>query len=200
MTAALWEPILAGALLFAVVLMAAFTVTALLLVRYGRRKWRAFHAHGMVVGARSLWEATSSGQFRRGPVPPTGDMSGWSARLVRRELWRAVDQADAAVRAASRAGAPTASLPTLCRRLQSVTADLDQVLRVEGTGPVPADVAAQASEVMKAAADVHRAATASASDATGQQVQHLVRDADHEIECLDAGLASARSVIPRPTA
>ena len=37
---------------------------------------------------------------------------------------------------------------------------------------------------------------ASASDANGQRVTDLIRDADHEIQCLDAGLASARSVLP----
>ena len=51
---------------------------------------------------------------------------------------------------------------------------------------------------MRAANDVQQAAVASAGDANGQRVRDLVRDADHEIQCLDAGLASARAVLPPP--
>ena len=196
MLAALWEPILAGALVLATLLMGGVAVAGFLVWRYGRRKWRAFHSHGAVIGAVALWEATAAHGFgRRAPWTPE-DVYRWTPRQVRKELWRAVDQAGAAVRAASDAGAPTASLPALCRRLHEVAVGLDQVLRVESTGTVPGEVASQAIEVMRAASDVKAAAVASASDATGQQVRDLVRDADHEIQCLDAGLASARSVLP----
>jgi hypothetical protein len=196
--AALWEPILAGTLVFAALLMAGLVVAAFLLWRYGRRKWRAFHSHGAVIGAMALWEATAAGGFKRRAPWSSEDVYQWTPRRVRKELWRAVDQADAAVRAASQAGAPTASLPMLCRRLHDVAVGLDRVLRVETAGMVPAEVASQAIEVMHAASDVQRAAVESASDANGQQVRDLVRDADHEIQCLDAGLASAQAVLPRP--
>jgi hypothetical protein len=192
--AALWEPLLAGVLMFTLVLAAGFVVTGVLLWRYCRRKWRAFHSHGLVVGAVALWEATSSGRFTR--TPSYEDPGQWTARRLRRELWRAVDRADAAVRAASQAGAPTASLPELCDRLHQVSIGLDRVLRVEQAGPVPGEVFSQAIEVMRAAADVQKAAVASASDANGQRVNNLVRDAQHEIQCLDAGLASAAAVLP----
>jgi len=71
------------------------------------------------------------------------------------------------------------------------------VLRVEPSGPVPAPVAEQALDVVKAAGDLQRAAVVSASDATGNQVADLSRDADQEISLLDAGLASARAALPR---
>lgn len=203
MLAALWEPILVGALVLAMLLMGGVVVVGFLLWRYGRRKWRAFHSHGAVIGAVALWEATAEHGFgrrgRQGSWTPE-DVYQWTPRQVRKELWRAVDQAGSAVRAASGAGAPTASLPALCRRLNEVAVGLDQVLRVESTGAVPRQVAAQAIEVMRAAGDVKEAAVASASDANGQRVNDLVRDADHEIQCLDAGLASARSVLPPGTA
>ncbi len=178
--------------------MIGLVAVTFLLWRYGRRKWRAFHSHGAVVGAVALWEATAEHGFgRRSRQAWTpDDVYRWTPRQVRKELWRAVDQASSAVRAAAGAGAPTASLPGLCRRLHEVAVGLDQVLRVESTGAVPREVAAQAIEVMRAATDVKEAAVASASDATGQRVRDLVRDADHEIQCLDAGLASARSVLP----
>jgi hypothetical protein len=193
--AALWEPILAWTLVFAALLMAAGVVAVFLLWRFSRRKWRAFRSHGMVIGAVALWEATASGRLR--PQPSSfADVNLWTPKRVRRELWRAVDGADAAVRAASQAGAPTASLPGLCRRLRDVSVGLDRVLRVEPTGTVPPDVVSQAVDVMRAASDVRAAAVASASDANAQKVRSLVLDADHEIQCLDAGLASAQSALP----
>ncbi len=129
---------------------------------------------------------------------PPDDVSRWTSRQVRKEMWRAVDLADAAVRAAGGVGAPTASLPSLCRRLHAAAVGLDRVLRVESAGIVPADVAVQATDVMRAASDIQRAAVASANDANGQRVRDLAHDADHEIQCLDAGLASARAVLPHP--
>jgi hypothetical protein len=178
---------------------AAGTIAAgYLLWRFGRRKWRAFHSHGLVVGALALWDATASGRLRPRAGTPPGDMHQWTARQVRREMWRSVDRAGAAVRAADDVGAPTASLPSLCRRLGDAAISLDRVLRVESTGPAPAGVAAQAADVMRAASDVQRAAVASAGDANGQRVRDLARDADHEIQCLDAGLASVRSALPFP--
>ncbi len=195
MLAALWEPILAGALVLLMLIMVGFVVVSFLLWRYGRRKWRAFRSHGAVIGAVALWEATATHGFRRRqPVEPE-ELHGLAPRQVRKELWRAVDQAGAAVRAATEAGAPTASLPVLCRRLNEVAVRLDQVLRVESTG-VPREVASQVVEVVRAAGDVQKAAVASASDVNGQRVQDLVRDAGQEIECLDAGLDSARTALP----
>jgi hypothetical protein len=195
--AALWEPILVGTLVFAFLLVIGAVVAALLLWRYGRRKMRAFHSHGAVIGAVALWEATAAVGFRRRTPWSDDDVYRWTPRRVRKELWRTIDQADAAVRAATQSGAPTASLPTLCRRLHDVAVGLDRVLRVESAGPVPTEVASQAIEVMHAATDVQQAAVASASDANGQRVRDLARDADHEIQCLDAGLASAQAALPR---
>ena len=57
-------------------------------------------------------------------------------------------------------------------------------------------MAEQVVEVVRAATDVQKAAVASASDANGQRVRDLVRDADQEIQCLDAGLASVRAALP----
>lgn len=197
MTASIWVPIIAGALVLVGLMMAATLAGVYLLWRYGRRKWRAFHAHGAVVAATALWESTASGRFRpRSPITQD-DVTRWPARKVRREMWRAVDQADAAVRAATGVGAPTASLPSLCRRLRQAAVGLDQVLRVEPGGAVPPQVADQALDVVRAAGDLQRAAVASASDTTGHQVGDLARDADQEIGLLDAGLASVRASLPR---
>ncbi len=196
--ASIWVPVLAGMVLVLGLLMAGAAVGAFMLWRFGRRKWRAFHSHAAVVGALSLWEATASGRARRAVPASAQDMRQWAPRRVRREMWRAVDQAGAAVRTATDLGAPTAELPSLCRRLHAAAVDLDRVLRIEPDGAVPPGVCAQAIEVTRAASDVQQAAVASASDANGQRLHDLTRDAVQEIHLLDAGLASARAALPHP--
>jgi hypothetical protein len=198
-TASIWLPVIAGVMVLFALMMVAVLTGGYLLWRHGRRRWRAFHSHGLVVAATGVWQAASSGHLRT-PSPMSADAAGqWPARRVRKEMWRAVDQADAAVRAAGEVGAPTASLPSMCTQLRQAAIGIDQVLRVDPAGKVPAGVARQAFEVARAAADLQRAALASASDATGEQVRRLVHDADQEIRLLDAGLDSARSVMPRPS-
>jgi hypothetical protein len=195
--ASLWEPVLAGLLAFVAFAMVATVAGGFLLWRYGRRRWRAFRTHGAVIGATALWEATGPARNRaRGPMS-ADDAAHWPARRVRKELWRAVDQAEAAVRTADEVGGPTASLPSLCRQLRSAAAGIDKILRVDLQGPVPVEVATQAAEVVRAADDLRRAAVASAGDATGQQVRDLTSEADHEIRLLDAGLSSVQAVLPR---
>ncbi len=197
MTASIWVPLMAGAMVFFALVVVGLVVGGYFLWRLGRRKWRAFHAHGAVVGAMALWEATSTVRFRPRTSGAMADVTGWTPRQVRKEMWRSVDRANAAVRAAEEVDAPTASLPSLCRRLQDAATALDRVLRVESQGPVPSDVASQATEVMDAASSIQAAAVAAASDANGHRVRELTRDADHEIQILDAGLASVRAVLPR---
>ncbi len=198
MTASIWVALLAGTALFVTLMLAGLLVTGFLLWRLARRKWRALHSHGAVIGATALWEAAAV-RRRRGGEPTSADEVGqWTPGRARKEMWHAVDQADAAVRAAAEVGAPTAELPSLCRRLQAAAVDLDKVLRVEPSGPVPMEVRTQVHEVLRAAGDVQRAAVVSASDASGQRVEELTRDAGREIQLLDAGLASAQAALPHP--
>jgi hypothetical protein len=182
--------------MFFTLMVAGLLVTGFLVWRVARRKWRTFRTHGAVLGATALWEAAAVRRRRGGEVPTPEEVGQWSPGRARKEMWRSVDQADAALRTAADLGAPLAELPSLCRRLHSAAADLDKVLRVEPAGPVPTEVRTQVHEVMRAAGDIQRAAVVSASDANGSQVQDLTRDAVHEIELLDAGLASAQAVLP----
>jgi hypothetical protein len=48
---------------------------------------------------------------------------------------------------------------------------------------------------MRAADDVRRVAIAAAADACDPRVAELARDADDEVQLLDAGLASARAAL-----
>jgi hypothetical protein len=197
-SASIWVPLLAGTAAFFALMLAGLVVTGFLLWRLARRKWRAFHSHGAVISATALWEATAVRRRRGGEPTSPEEVGQWSPRRVRKEMWHSVDQADAAVRAATEVGAPTAELPSLCRRLHAAAMDLDKVLRVEPAGPVPMEIRTQVHEVIRAAGDVQRAAVVSASDANGQRVQELTRDAVHEIRLLDAGLASAQDALPHP--
>jgi len=182
--------------MFFALMLAGLLVTGFLLWRLARRKWRAFHAHGAVIGATALWEATAVRRRRGGEATSPEEVGQWTPGRARKEMWRSVDRADAAVRAAADVGAPTAELAPLCRRLQGAAMDLDKVLRVEPAGPVATELRTQVHEVMRAAGDVQRAAVASASDANAQKVTELTLDAEHEIQLLDAGLASAQAALP----
>ncbi len=172
--------------------------TGLLLWRFGLRRWRLLRSHHMVAGAGVLWTAVASRYVRPRPARSPSDMADWPARAVRREMWRSVDGAESAVRTADDLGGPTASLPSLCRRLRHAAIDLDRILRVEPDGAASSAVATQAFEVMRAATDVQRAAVASAGHATGHHIEALTRDADQELLCLDAGLASSRALTSEP--
>ena len=184
--------------MFFTLMVAGLMVTGFLVWRVTRRKWRAVRNHGAVIGASALWEATAVRRRRGGEATTPEEVGQWTPGRARKEMWRSVDQADAALRTATDLGAPLAELPSLCRRLHAAAVDLDKVLRVEPAGPVPTEVRAQVHEVMRAAGDIQRAAVVSASDANGPRVHDLTRDAGHEIELLDAGLASARAVLPHP--
>lgn len=201
MIAAVWEPFLVSALLLTTVVIAAAGVSGFLVWRSARRRWHAFRHHGLVVGGLALWEVTSSAWSSaqwRSHSAPTPDVETLTPRHLRRALRRAVDDAAAAVQVAAEAGAATASLPDLCGQLRDAASELDGVLRIQAAGSVPRDVATQARQIMSAAADVRRAALASASDVTGYRVRNLVRDTDREVRCLDAGLAAARRIVPHP--
>jgi hypothetical protein len=195
--ASVWVPLLAGTAMFFTLMAAGLVVTGLLAWRVTRRKWRTFRNHGAVLGATALWEATAVRRRRGGEVTSPEEVGQWTPGRARKEMWRSVDQAGAALRTATDLGAPLAELPSLCRRLHSAAVDLDKVLRVEPAGPVPTEVRTQVHEVMRAAGDIQRAAVVSASDANGSRVRDLTRDAVHEIELLDAGLASAQAVLPQ---
>jgi len=197
-SASIWGPLLAGTALFVALMLAGLMVTGFLLWRLARRKWRALHSHGAVIGATAVWEAVAVRRRRGGEPISSDEVAQWSPARARKEMWRSVDQADAAVRAAVDVGAPVAELPSLCRRLNAAAVGLDKVLRVEPAGSVPTTVRTQVAEVMRAAGDVQRAAVVSAGDANGQRVEDLTRDAVHEIELLDAGLASAQATLPHP--
>jgi len=194
MTGSILESLALGVVLFAGVMMLAVATGGYLLWRYGRRKLRAFRSHGAVVGAGALWDMAASNRWNRsGSDVSATEISQWSSARVAKEMWRSVDRASAAVRAADDLGGPTAELPSLCRRLQAAAVDIDKVLRVDPAAPVPGSVGDQVLEVIRASADVQQAAVTSAGEASAQRLRDLTDDAGHELTLLDAGLASMRA-------
>jgi len=193
MTGSILESLALGVVLVAGVMMLAVLTGGYLVWRYARRKVRAFRSHGAVVGAGALWDMAASNRWNRSGAPITAaELQQWSAARVGKEMWRAVDRATNAVRAADDLGGPTAELPSLCRRLQAAAVDIDKVLRVDPAAPVPRGVGEQVLEVLRAAADVQQAAVTSAGEASAQRLADLTEDAGHELSLLDAGLASMR--------
>ena len=120
MNGSILESLLLGFVLLAGLLSVAFLTGGFLLWRYGRRKIRSFRSHGAVIGAAALWDVAASNRWNRaGAVVTSAELQQWSAARVGKEMWRSVDRATAAVRAADELGGPTAELPSLCRRLQA---------------------------------------------------------------------------------
>jgi len=200
MPASILVDLAVGALVFTSLLAGVAATAAFVAWRYGRRKWRALRAHPVLLGAGALWTAVSTRQPGSRPPGSAADLAGRPARQVRKDLWRSVDRADAAVRTADQLGGATASLPSLCHRLRQAAVDVDRILRVEPGRPVSRALAAQAFGVMRAAWDIQEAALSSAGDATRPRVDELTRDAGQELVCLDAGLASTRSALGVPDA
>lgn len=193
MLASAWGSFLEVVAVLVVLGVAAAIVAALLVGRTVRRRWRLVRSHGAFIALLAVWDATAA--LRAGRRRPLGGESWSSPRRVRRSLWQAVDGADDAVRTAADLGAPVADLPSLCRRLEGAAADLDRVLRLEPNGPVPPSIRGHVQDVMRAADDVRRVAIAAAGDACDPRVAELARDADNEVQLLDAGLASARAAL-----
>jgi hypothetical protein len=198
MDASILESVFQGAVVFVAVLAVAVLAGGFLLWRLVRRKLRAIRSHGAVIGATAVWEATAPYRRSRSSGTMTAaDLQQWSSARVRKEMWRSVDRATAAVRTADEVGGPTAELPSLCRRLESAAVDIDKVLRVDPVATVPGSLCDQVVDVMRAAADVQRAAVASAGEANSRRLRELTEDAGNELIVLDAGLASMRA--PGPT-
>ena len=120
----------------------------------------------------------------------------WVAAVrARRRLWRAVAAAEHAVAQARKAGAPTADLDSLCRRLRRTAADADRAVALAGRATA-ADArsdhaSAQAAELVVAAELIQDAAASSAASMTRPAVAGLTEDVRQEVTALSAGLASA---------
>ena len=194
MAASILESLALGVVLMVGLVSAAALTGGFLLWRYARKRFRALRTHGAVIGATAVWEAAASNRWNRTGVPTSAaDVASWSSTRVRKELWRSVDRAASAVRAADSVGAPTAELPSLCRRIQAAATDIDMVLRVDPAAQVPAALCDQVVEVMRAADAVQQAAVGSAGEASSHRVRELTEDAGNELALLDAGLESLRT-------
>jgi len=194
MPASILESLVLGVVLMVGLVSAAALTGGFLLWRYARKRFRALRTHGAVIGATAVWDAAASNRWNRTGVPTSAaDVASWSSTRVRKELWRSVDRAASAVRAADSVGAPTAELPSLCRRIQAAATDIDMVLRVDPAARVPTALCDQVVEVMRAADDVQQAAVGSAGEASSHRVRELTEDAGNELALLDAGLESLRT-------
>jgi hypothetical protein len=161
--------------------------------RLVRRHWRAVQGHVVTRGA--LTTVSFVAAWRE-------ELSRGTTARVRRRLWLAIDDAEAAVQHADASDAPVADLPSVCRSLRSVATDLDTLLRLERRLPRgsarPDGVRAQVADVIHAAREVQTAALRACGDATGPQVGVLVRQARDEVEIVAAALSRLRSMTPHP--
>ncbi|MGO9854504.1 MAG: hypothetical protein ACLPYY_05635 [Acidimicrobiales bacterium] len=165
---------------------------------YVRRHWRLVRGHVATRGVLATLAVLSAGRERYAARATPVELSRGTAARVRRRMWVAVEDAEAAVAHADAHDAPVAELPAVCRSLRTVAGELDGLLRLERrlpTGATRTDaVRLQVSEVISAARDVQAAALRAGSDATEPQVRSLVRHARDEVDLVSAALSRMRSV------
>jgi hypothetical protein len=123
-----------------------------------RRRARRLKRFGREMAARAGLAAAAAGAAgrRRAWSLPLPDRRWLAAARERRQLWRAVSDAEHAVTTARRAGAPTGDLDGLCRRLREAAGHADRCLSVTRRQTEPgaghgADVTAQVSDLVAAA-------------------------------------------------
>jgi hypothetical protein len=193
-TASVSTDILVALVLLGLLVVGA-VVAGMVLWRTLKRRWRLMGAHPAVRVAASAWTVASAVGSRTGRKD-----AGWGAPRSRRELWGAVAKAESAVEEADRAGAPVGDLPDLCRRLRDAAGDVDRLLVMGAELPVDAasSVRTQVAEVLAASANIRLAAVTATSDASAPRVSALAADADRELQCITAGVKSARSSLPHP--
>ena len=190
------EFLLVAGLVAVLALVAAFVLAR----SYLRRHWRLVRGHVATRGVLAGLAVLSAGRDRYAARATPGDLSRGSASRVRRRMWVAVEDAEAAVAHASSHDAPVAELPSVCRSLRGVAGELDGLLRMERrlpAGTARADaVRAQVADVIGAARDVQAAALRAGSDAAEPQVRSLVRQARDEVEIVSSALSRLRSIAP----
>jgi hypothetical protein len=165
--------------------------------RYVRTQWRLYHGHVLVRAVLAALALLGAGRERIAGRSTPEDLSRGATSRVRRHLRVAVEDAEIAVAHAEAKDAPVAELPSVCRSLHGVAAELDGLLRLERRlppGASKADVRRQVAEVIGAARDVQAAAVRAGSDATEPQVRSLVRHASDDVDIVSTALAAMRSV------
>lgn len=162
-----------------------------------RRRWHSVRGHAATRGLLTTWSMAAAWRERVGVRYTPEELSRGPSARVRRRMWVAVEDAEAAVQHADAVNAPVAELPAVCRSLRGVAGDLDQLLRLERRLPLgparPDGVRTQLAEVIRAARDVQSAALRAAGDATEPQIRSLVRDARDEVAIVAAALSRMRS-------
>ncbi len=188
------EFLLIAGLVAALALAAAFVIAR----SYVRRHWHLVRGHVATRGVLATLTVLSAGRERYGARATPEELSRGTAARVRRRMWVAVEDAEAAVAHADSHDAPVAELPAVCRSLRAVAGELDGLMRLERRLPKGASrtdsVRLQVSEVIGAARDAQSAALRAGSDATEPQVRSLVRQARDEVDIVSAALSRMRSV------
>jgi hypothetical protein len=178
----------------ALVLAIAFLVAR----RYVRRRWRLVRGHPVTRGVLAAGAVALAGRERFATRSTPEQLSAGSATRVRRRMWVAVEDAEAAVAHASAHEAPVAELPAVARSLRGLAGELDALLRHErrlpSTTPRADGLRSQVAELIGACRDVQAAALRAGSEAAEPQVRALVRRAAEEVDIASAGLARLRSV------
>ena len=190
------EFLLIVAVVGAVALAVAFVVAR----RYVRRRWHLVRGHVAWRGVLAGFALAAAGRERYWARATPEQLSSGSSARVRRRMWVAIDDAEAAVAHASSHDAPVADLPSVCRSLRDVAGELDGLLRLERRLPRGVQRAdtlrTQVADVITAARDVQAASLQSGSEAAEPQIRTLVRRAGDEVDLVATAVSRLRSLAP----
>lgn len=190
------EPALAavGAVL---ALCAAAAVGAVL---WARRRWRRLRSE-LGSRAQALLLVAGRAGWRWVLTRPAPDRRWVATTARRRQLLRAVADAERAVAVADAAGAPIGDLRSLTRRLRSSADSLDASMSIDrrhAPGPQePAGWSEQVDELLQAAAHIRTAAVRALSATTDHHRTGLAADAERELVAVSAGVGRSYEVARR---
>lgn len=190
------EPALAvvGAVL---VLCAASAVAAVL---WARRRWRRLRAE-LGSRAQALLLVAGRAGWRWVLTRPAPDRHWVATTARRRQLLRAVADAEQAVAVADAAGAPIGDLRSLTRRLRSSADALAASMSIDRRrapgSQEPSGLSEQVDELLRAAAHIRAAAVRALSATTDHHRTGLAEDAERELLAVSAGVGRSHEVAHR---
>lgn len=184
-------PLVEAGLAVLLLAVGAVALGGFLAYRYVLRRWLFVRDHVVTRAALATWDGVRAARLRR-PGHAAGSSGRWSPTRARREIWKAVGAADQSLEHARQAGAPTAELPSLLRRLHQSAAELDRLLTLDPGAP---SLRPQVEHLLAAASDIRRAAVDAAGDVAAPQIRELAADAEREFLAIREGLARSRPAI-----
>jgi len=164
----------------------AGAVTAFVVVRRARRRFRAWRARTPLRHPGTLVRTSAVATSLASP-------GWWVVQDRRHRMWKSVASAEHAVRLARRAGVPIGDLPALVGRLGTAATRVDAVLRVSGgQGRLRNEDRLDCDRIVATAAEVRAAALDSLRSGSHVETDTVVSALQIEVAAVAAGVRATR--------